>query len=126
MKTDSNAQAEQTKVTDNIAINRHTLGMAKAFYELFSLTKDTLSIKKLEWLTGLTEHAQTEIYNISETLSSLAEILASKDEINLPSNEQFAFILYGLSDQIRNINAAIEISVDAQYLINKQKEKQPI
>ncbi len=106
------------------AQNPSILSTANALSELFEHSKDSLPIEKLGWFSKLAEPAVTELINVNKSLENLALAHGLSDQSELPSPENMACILFGLSDQIDNIVELLKIADEAGFLvIDRQAEK---
>jgi hypothetical protein len=97
------------------------LSTANALLELFEHSKDSLTTEKLEWFGRLTIPAQAEIINIAKSIENLAMIHGCRDQSDLPSVNDLSCILFGLSDQITNVNAIWQIAEEASYIVGERK-----
>ena len=95
---------------------------ANALKELFDIAKDSLSAEQLEWYSELEGVASCESVHIAVALNHLAAEHGAAEE-RLLSNYNLACILFGLSVQVEQITAMIEISGEAKYLIEKKAEQ---
>lgn len=98
------------------------INSANALKELFDVAKDSLSIEKLEWLSDLDGVASCESVHVAAALNYLGSEHGATEE-KLLSNYNLACVLFGLSAQVEQIAAMIEISSDAKYLIEKKAEQ---
>ncbi|MDO9170134.1 MAG: hypothetical protein Q7U18_13740 [Methylobacter sp.] len=113
-------QSNSAQISEQTA-NPRILSTANALTDLFELSKNNLSDDHLKWFSGLLTPAITEAVNISGSLNSLASARVSLDGEALLSPSELANILFGLSDQIDNIRALMEI-VDESIFIASQRQ----
>jgi hypothetical protein len=95
--------------------------LAKAFSDLYTASRDSLSTEQLESLENLVCRAESDAESLSRTLAAFGGILLNEDKSYHPSDEQLAHVFFTLSSQAANIGAMICVGSDADYLANKRK-----
>lgn len=100
--------------------------LSNALTAMFEDAEEHLSDKTLELLQGLTGldgYLDAQSRNLSETLNTLALLMASEENMHKPGDEELAYVLWGISEQAANIGAMIHVSGSAAYQLEKRQSK---
>ena len=96
---------------------------ANALIELFNHSKDSLSYEQLEWYSELDQVSICESNNMVSVLNALGALFTYTSNDNkeaLPDNERLGAIFYSLSAQAEMIDALMQVSNKAAYLLDKK------
>ena len=95
--------------------------LSKAFTDLYTASRDSLSTGQLESLGNLVLRAESDADSLSRTLMAFGSVLLNEDTSYHPTDEQLAQVFFTLSSNAANISAMISVGADAEYIANKRK-----